>query len=579
MIFSTILLKLLYNYQLTLKVYTLLNHIKLYIIGLLLTVSPLIAQIDSLSLETLKPAGKSDSAQVLKGYPVISNFDTLFYIYTGVLNYTPQQRAKIVSEKLDFLKSEYDIRVDSLKIAKSKNFVDIFFKDQVVLRLTNEEAIAHGESKEFLAEQFVKGFERKIQKYKEERSLFETLKQAGISVGVLMILLILIRSNNRLFKKLINKKLLRFTETVLPKIKIKDYEILESKILKRVVLFGSTLTQYFINLILIYVALPIIFSIFPDTKNFSNQLIALVLNPLKTIFYSFIDFIPNLITIAVIVFIVHYSVKFVRYLLDGIKEEKIKIHGFYPDWASTTFNLIRIFAWLFAFIVIFPYLPGSNSDAFQGVTVFIGLIVSLGSTSIIGNLIAGVVITYMRPFLIGDMIKVGDKLGSVVQKTTFAIKLRTQKKELITIPNSTILTSEIVNLSASNTKSGIILYSTVTIGYDVPWRKVHELLINAAKKTSNTMEQPEPFVLQTSLDDSYISYQINVYTDKPVIQAKIYSELHQNVQDEFNKAGVEIMSPHYSAARDGNRTTIPDENLPKDYEPPFFRFLFKNSDK
>lgn len=579
MIFSTILLKLLHNYQLTLKVYTLLNHIKLYIIGLLLTVSPLIAQIDSLSPETLKPAGKSDSAQVLKGYPVISNFDTLFYIYTGVLNYTPQQRAKIVSEKLDFLKSEYDIRVDSLKIAKSKNFVDIFFKDQVVLRLTNEEAIAHGESKEFLAEQFVKGFERKIQKYKEERSLFETLKQAGISVGVLMILLILIRSNNRLFKKLINKKLLRFTETVLPKIKIKDYEILESKILKRVVLFGSTLTQYFINLILIYVALPIIFSIFPDTKNFSNQLIALVLNPLKTIFYSFIDFIPNLITIAVIVFIVHYSVKFVRYLLDGIKEEKIKIHGFYPDWASTTFNLIRIFAWLFAFIVIFPYLPGSNSDAFQGVTVFIGLIVSLGSTSIIGNLIAGVVITYMRPFLIGDMIKVGDKLGSVVQKTTFAIKLRTQKKELITIPNSTILTSEIVNLSASNTKSGIILYSTVTIGYDVPWRKVHELLINAAKKTSNTMEQPEPFVLQTSLDDSYISYQINVYTDKPVIQAKIYSELHQNVQDEFNKAGVEIMSPHYSAARDGNRTTIPDENLPKDYEPPFFRFLFKNSDK
>lgn len=556
-----------------------MNQIKIYIIGLFLFAFQLYAQTESISPEKPKQSVQTDSSKVLMGYPVINNLDTLFYIYTGVLNYTPQQRAKIISEKIDYLKSEYNERKDSLKIAKSKNFVDIFFRDQVVLRITDEEANAQGESKEFLAEQFVKSFERKILKYKEERSLFEVLKQAGISIGVLLILLILIRSNNRLFRKLINKKLLLFTDKVLPRLKIKDYEILESKILKRIVLFGSRATQYFINIILFYIALPIIFSIFPDTKNISTQLIDLVLNPLKTIFYSFIAFIPNMITIAIIVIIVHYSVKFLQYILDGIKEEKIKIHGFFPDWASTTFNLIRIFAWLFAFIVIFPYLPGSSSDAFQGVTVFIGLIVSLGSTSIIGNLIAGVVITYMRPFLIGDMIKVGDKLGSVVQKTTFAIKISTAKKELITIPNSTILTSEIINLSASKTKSGIILYSTVTIGYDVPWRQVHELLIEAAKKTGNTMEQPEPFVLQTSLDDFYISYQINVYTDKPVLQAKIYSELHQNIQDEFNNAGVEIMSPHYSAARDGNTSTIPAENLPKDYEPPFFRFLFKNSDK
>lgn len=556
-----------------------MNQIKIYIIGLFLFTFQLSAQTDSISPEKPQQSVQTDSSKVLKGYPVINNLDTLFYIYTGVLNYTPQQRAKIISEKIDYLKSEYNERKDSLKIAKSKNFVDIFFRDQVVLRITDEEANAQGESKEFLAEQFVKSFERKILKYKEERSLFEVLKQAGISIGVLLILLILIRSNNRLFRKLINKKLLLFTDKVLPRLKIKDYEILEPKILKRIVLFGSRATQYFINIVLFYIALPIIFSIFPDTKNISTQLIDLVLNPLKTIFYSFIAFIPNMITIAIIVVIVHYSVRFLQYILDGIKEEKIKIHGFFPDWASTTFNLIRIFAWLFAFIVIFPYLPGSSSDAFQGVTVFIGLIVSLGSTSIIGNLIAGVVITYMRPFLIGDMIKVGDKLGSVVQKTTFAIKISTAKKELITIPNSTILTSEIINLSASKTKSGIILYSTVTIGYDVPWRQVHELLIEAAKKTGNTMEQPEPFVLQTSLDDFYISYQINVYTDKPVLQAKIYSELHQNIQDEFNNAGVEIMSPHYSAARDGNTSTIPAENLPKDYEPPFFRFLFKNSDK
>ena len=136
-----------------------------------------------------------------------------------------------------------------------------------------------------------------------------------------------------------------------------------------------------------------------------------------------------------------------------------------------------------------------------------------------------------------------------------------------------------MNLSTSNKKGGIVLYSTVTIGYDVPWRKVHEILIDAAKKTNYTLETPEPFVLQTSLDDFYVSYQVNVHTDKPILQPKIYSELHQNIQDGFNEAGIEIMSPHYSAARDGNQSTIPEENLPKDYTAPYFKFLFKNSDK
>ncbi len=522
----------------------------------------------------------SDSTnKALVGYPVISNKDTLFYVYTGVLNYTPQQRAAIISQKIDYLKSEFDIEKDSLKIATADKFVDIFFRDQVVLRITDEEAFVHGFPKKVLAERFVDNVKSKILIHKEERSFFELLKQTGISLVVLLTLIVLIKLNNRFFKKVIIKKVITLTNIFLPKIKLKSYQILEGKIVKKVLLFLVTAIQYFINIILLYITLPIIFSIFPDTENIAEQLISLILTPLKKMIFSFIAFIPDLITIIVIVAITHYGVKFIKYILDSIEQEKIKIPGFYADWAKTTFNLIRIFVWIFSFIIIFPHLPGSSSDAFQGVSVFIGIIFSLGSTAIIGNLVAGLVITYMRPFLIGDMIKVGDKMGSVVQKTTFAVKIRTSKKELITIPNSTILTSQIVNLSASNKKGGIIVYSTVTIGYDVPWRKVHEILIEAAKKTKNTLETPEPFVLQTSLDDFYVSYQINVHTDKPILQPKIYSELHQNIQDGFNEAGIEIMSPHYSAARDGNQSTIPEENLPEDYTAPYFRFLFKNSDK
>ena len=513
------------------------------------------------------------------GYPVTSSNDTLFYIYTGVLNYTPEQRAQLISKKIDYLKSEYNVRKDSLKIAVSESFVDVFFRDQVVLRISEDEALAHGYSKEILAKDFVDLIDDKILVHKEERSLFEVLKKLGISLAVLIVLIILVRLNNRLFRRVIIRKVITTTDKLLPKIKIKSYEILEGKIVKKIFLFITTGIQYFVNLALLYITLPIIFSIFPDTKNIAAELINLVISPLKTILFSFLEFIPSLITIIIIVAITHFGIKFMKYIMDAIEQEKLKIPGFYPDWAKTTFSLLRIFVWIFSFIIIFPHLPGSSSDAFQGVSVFIGVIFSLGSTAIIGNLIAGLVITYMRPFLIGDMIKVGDKMGSVVQKTTFAVKIRTAKKELITIPNSTILTSQIVNLSSSNKKGGIVLYSTVTIGYDVPWRKVHEVLIDAAKKTTYTLETPEPFVLQTSLDDFYVSYQVNVHTDKPILQPKIYSELHQNVQDGFNEAGIEIMSPHYSAARDGNQSTIPKENLPEDYTPPYFKFLFKNSDK
>ena len=557
------------------------------IIFLFFLVAPLLFSQEEILKDSIKETSSKQNinssvdstGQTSIGYPVISENDTLFYIYTGVLNYSPKQRAAIISEKIDELKSEYDVRKDSLKIAPSDKFVDIFFRDQVVLRITYEEALAQGTSKEILAQKFVDLIDNKILIHKEERSLLEVIKQLGISIVVLLVLILLVRLNNKLFRRVISRKVLVLTDKYLPKIQIKSYEILEGKIVKKIFLFITTGVQYFINLVLLYISLPIIFSIFPDTENIAAKLINLVISPLKTIFVSFLEFIPSLITIIIIIAITHYGIKFIKYIMDAIEQEKLKIPGFYPDWAKTTFSLLRIFVWIFSFIIIFPHLPGSSSDAFQGVSVFIGVIFSLGSTAIIGNLIAGLVITYMRPFLIGDMIKVGDKTGSVVQKTTFAIKIRTAKKELITIPNSTILTSQIVNLSTSNKKGGIVLYSTVTIGYDVPWRKVHEILIDAAKKANYTLETPEPFVLQTSLDDFYVSYQVNVHTDKPILQPKIYSELHQNIQDGFNEAGIEIMSPHYSAARDGNQSTIPEENLPKDYTAPYFKFLFKNSDK
>ena len=342
------------------------------------------------------------------------------------------------------------------------------------------------------------------------------------------------------------------------------------------VLFILKIIRYLIILILLYLTIPILFSIFPPTRRLADLLFGYILSPLRKIAISVVEYIPELITIVIIIFITRYVLKFFKFLSQEIKAEKLKIPGFFPDWASPTYNIVKVLVLAFMFIVIFPYLPGSDSPVFKGVSVFLGIVFSLGSSSIIGNMIAGLVITYMRPFQIGDRIKIGDVLGDVIEKTPFVTRIRTPKKEFITLPNSNILASSVVNYSTSKREDGIILHTTITIGYDVPWRQVHELLIEAALKTKHVNKSTQPFVLQTSLDDFYVSYQLNAHTNEPSMQPAIYSELHQNIQDGFNEAGIEIMSPHYRATRDGNAVTLPFNYWPKDYKIPGFKIENKD---
>ena len=232
-----------------------------------------------------------------------------------------------------------------------------------------------------------------------------------------------------------------------------------------------------------------------------------------------------------------------------------------------------------ALVLAFPYLPGFGSPAFQGISVFLGILFSLGSTAVVANVVAGTILIYTRAFQIGDRIKIGEAIGDIVEKTLLVTRIRTIKNVIITIPNGTVLTSQIINYTALSQDPNyyLILHTTITLGYDVPWRKVHQVLIDAAIATNNILTEPIPFVLQTSLDDFYVSYELNAYSNKPMLMANIYSELHQNIQDKCNEAGIEILSPHYSAVRDGNQTTIPENYLSEDYKAPGFRLSSLNN--
>ncbi len=504
------------------------------------------------------------------GMPVVPFGDTLFLIFNKIGAFTPFERAESISRKIQQLYKNRPYYPDSLQIFSTDNTQDLIYQNRIIVSVSDIDALIYGTNSPGLAQQYQLAINKAVLDHIKHTSLSNILKQIGLvllTIGIVSLLIFLIIRLFRFTKKYIKSHQGKFIRSF----RFRNYEFLsKKKVLKGVLLLNKVVKIFFIILI-VYLALPSLFSIFPVTKSWAGTLLSWVVDPIISIFLAFVSYLPDLFTVIVIVTVVRYLVKLIKYLAKEVQVGKLTLPGFHPDYAMPTFGIVRFILYAFMFVVIFPYLPGSGSDIFRGVSVFLGILLSLGSTSAISNVVAGLVITYMRPFKIGDRIKLGDVTGDVIEKTPLVIRVRTIKNEEITIPNSQILTGHTINYTSSGKEIGLILHTTVSIGYDVPWRQVHELLISAAKSTKGVSKDNAPFVLQTSLDDFYVSYQINAFTKSPEKSAVLYSDLHKNIQDKFNKAGVEIMSPHYKSIRDGNLMAVPPDSLPKNYTAPSFR--------
>lgn len=490
-------------------------------------------------------------------FPVVIGTDTLCYFYANLGSFTAAERAAHSSEWITKLAQKYSPENDSLTIVNNYSTSDILFGEDIVISITDADAMWVNTNKIILAEQYKERLLKIITDYQDNISLLTRLKQIGLCLLVIFIQFLLIKGVNYCFRKGVDEKLKKKKDEWFTGIRLRDYEVLNSTKQVNALLFASKMLRYLINLVQLYITIPVLFSIFPVTQRLAETLFGWVLSPVSFILKGFVNYLPKLFTIIVIVIIMRYMIRFLKYIATEIETEKLHIPGFYPDWARATFNILRIFLYAFMLVMIFPLLPSSDTEIFKGVSVFIGVVFSLGSSSLIANIVAGMVITYMRPFKIGDRIKIGELTGDVVEKSPFVTRVKTPKNEIITVPNSNILSSSIVNYSFSAAENGLIIYTTVTIGYDVPWKQVHSLLLRAASRTEHLLATPQPFVLQTSLDDFYVSYQLCAYTQEAALQAIIYSELHQNIQDCFNEEQVEIMSPHYRANRNGNPSTVP----------------------
>jgi small-conductance mechanosensitive channel len=530
----------------------------------------MVAQQDSLAIVSVNIDSQQDSIevpivtdsmrQVTQGMPVVVEDDTLFYIYTNRGGLTAAVRAKQISKAIADLGKMYGIEPDSVFILTDDYTTDIMYGEKVIISLTDKDAMWEQISRPQLAIRDRASIVEAMKVVVAKQGFWRQVNNFGLVLLILIGVIVIIRLMSWAYHW-VETVLQNCKQQFLKPIYIKGYQLLSISLEEKIVFLVLKVLRWILIAILLYIAAGLIFGIFPQTEGIAIKLFDYVWDPLKAIGRKVVNFIPNVFTIAVTCFIFRYIIKLFAYLSNEIAMGKLKIKGFYPDWAQPTFAIIRFILYALMVVMIWEYLPMSNSPIFQGMTVFIGLIMSFASGPALSNLIAGIIITYMRPFQIGDWIKINDTLGNVLEKTPIVTRIRTTKNEIITIPNTNIMTSQSTNLSESARATGLIIHINVTFSYDTPWRTVHELLIGAANKTTDVLQDPAPYVHEVGFDDFYVEYEINAYLGDAGKITAATSDLRENIQEAFNTAGIAMTSQHYQTLTNSGQANPAHTNV------------------
>jgi small-conductance mechanosensitive channel len=487
-----------------------------------------------------------------------------------IASLTPEARSRLILQNIqqfaDDKRSEKQLKV----IPRTEGYA-IGDDTGVLMVVTTADVPKSAKNIQEFANQTLQQVQVAIAHYRTRSSWKTYGLGAALTVFSVLALWLALRWNNRLFVWLTHKAS-SLHDYWKGGIHFKGIEVLSSAKIESIVLLSLKALRIFVMLLCLYFFLPLILSFFPETRALGSKILDYLISPFTSIFLTIVKYIPNFFFIFVIGVIAKYALKLISYVFTLIERGELVFEWFYDDWARPTYQIVRFLVIVTALISAYPYIPGSSSQAFQGVGLVLGAIISFASSSAISNIVAGVILTYTRAFRLNDRITLGETTGDVVEKTLLVTRLKTTKGVVVTIPNSLVMGAQIINYSTSADEGeGVILHTTVTIGYDVPLQRVQTLLIEAALATEHVLTKPAPFVLQTSLDDWYVSYEINAYTKEPEFMAGIYSDLHKNILERFDAAGVEIMSPHYYAMRDGNLTTVPSILGDTNYVQPAFR--------
>ena len=504
---------------------------------------------------------------------------SLFSIEVPLGPFSAADRASAATRRLNALIRDYTISAASLSLSPQPSSTDILAGDDILLTVSDADASAAHTTRDVLARQELVLIQRGLIAVRQEYTYRSLWIGIGLAVLTTLVLLAILLALTRLTPRL--RLLVESRRATIRPLRLQSLEILSAGRIVDALTRLITLLRVSITLLLLYFYIPLIFSFFPRTRSLGSRILGYIFDPIRHGWTAFVAYLPDLLIVVVIIVFAFLAVRFNHFFFRQIERGTVSWSGFYREWAAPTSRILDILIVAFALVVMFPYLPGSESPAFKGVSIFLGVLFSLGSTSAVSNLIGGIILTYTRAFHVGDRVQIDSTVGDIIEKGFLATKVRTIKNVTITVPNSLVLSSHVINFSVAPADRPLILHTSVTIGYDSPWRQIHELLTQAALSTPGLLKDPAPFVLQTALDDFYVAYQINAYTADAHTMAATYSQLHANIQDKFNEAGVEIMSPHYGAVRDGNTIAIPEDYRPRDYKAPSFRLssLFNPGEK
>ena len=483
--------------------------------------------------------------------------EVLFQV-PGVTAYPAAERAQAIRQRIEAIAADRSIAIDSLRVVEMEDRSMIVADDRLVVAFVEFDAAAEGISRQILAEQARIRIAAAIASYRKERSprvlLIRTAYALGATVGFVLLLLLFRGAFQRL--DALAERRLRFH---VKRLEARSHQLIQAQQLIRAVHGLLKFLGILSVLAAAYVYAHLVLSLYPWTRPMAMRLFEMLLNPFGAVVMGILDALPNLAFVAIVAVVTRYVLKVMRLYFSGLGHGTIALAGFDREWALPTYKIARWLIIAFALVVAYPYIPGSGSEAFKGVSIFLGVVISLGSSSVIANLIAGYAMIYRRAFKVGDRILVKDLTGDVTDIRLMVTHLRTVKNEEIVVPNSEILNSYVINYSTLARSRGLILHTTVGIGYETPWRQVEAMLRLAAERTPGLLKEPAPFVLQKSLGDFAVTYELNAYCDDPTRMAPLYTSIHQNVLDVFNEHGVQIMTPAYEGDPDVPKVVRKDQ--------------------
>ena len=466
----------------------------------------------------------------------------IFTFRSSLGGFTPQQRVERAKARIQALIDEGALA--AVYAEQTKEGMAVMAGDLRLFVITPSDVITFaGDTLETVTGHAVQSLTLALQGLQQERSMRYVLKASGLAALATAIFVLALWALSRInrwlairFERAIDSRATKlaiagFTAHI-------EWLLRSSRWLLRVTLWALVI---FIS----YLWLAYSLECFPYTRPWGEALGSYLITAVRTVAREAFDIIPGLAVVAVVFALTRFLTRVIKVFFDAVAAGRVNLPRVYAETAQPTRRIVVAVLWLFAFVMMYPYLPGSESNAFKGMSVFIGLLLSLGSAGVVNQAVSGLMLMYSRALKAGDYVLIGDTEGTVVSLGMFATKIRTIKNEEVSIPNAVIVGTTTKNLTRPEQSERVILHTAVTIGYATPWRQVHALLLTAADRTPGLRKEPKPFVLQTALSDFFVEYQVNAYMEAPEQRIPVLDKLHQNIQDAFNEHGVQIMSPHY----------------------------------